>query len=96
MPRSPFPAAWRLSPLEQAYLAKLRSGRILGAGDLIQLHAGVPLEGANARRNVRRVIAGLRRKIDPVNVEIGTRWGEGWILDRAARARLTLLVNAAK
>lgn len=94
MAKTTFPAAWRLTPLETAYLARLRSGKILGAGDLIALHAGVPLKPAHARRNVGRVMAGLRRKLDPVNVEINTRWNEGWILDRAARSRLTALMGA--
>lgn len=94
MPRPTFPAAWRLTPLETAYLHKLRSGKILGAGDLITLHPGVPLQGSDSRRNVRRVIGGLRRKLDPVNVEIETRWEEGWILGRAARGRLTALLGA--
>lgn len=90
-----FPAAWGLTPLETAYLAALRSGKILGPDQLITLHPGVHLPTSDWRANVRRVIGKLRRKLDLVNVEIETRWDQGWILGRAARARLTGLLKAA-
>lgn len=89
-----FPAAWQLTPLEAAYLNKLRSGRIVGAAELIALHPAAPGAGDDGRRRVRRIMASLRRKIDPVNIEIETRWSEGWILGRAARGRLTQLIGA--
>lgn len=88
MPK-PVPAAWGLTPLETAYLDALRPGRVVSIADLTELHkAPVPAQ------RVRKVLAALRRKLDPLNIEIGTDWGKGWILCRAARARLTELVNA--
>jgi hypothetical protein len=44
---------------------------------------------------VRKTLAQLRHKLDPLNVEITTKWHEGWLLGRAARARLTSLLNKA-
>lgn len=91
MPRTNFPAAWGLTALEAAYLAKLRPGQIVSVDDLTALHkAPVPAV------RVRKVLAALRRKLDPMDIEISTHWGEGWELKRAARSRLTALLGAAE
>lgn len=88
MPRTTFPAAWNLTDLEAAYLAKLRPGRIVSIDELTTLHKA-PVPPAR----VRKVLAALRRKLDTLDIEINTKWGEGWSLDRAARSRLTALLS---
>jgi hypothetical protein len=88
MAKAVYPLDWNLTPLEAAYLTKLRSGKIVSVAALTKLHkAPVPTV------RVRKTLAQLRRKMDPMNVEISTHWGEGWVLDRAARARLSGLLK---
>lgn len=85
-----YPESWGLSPLEAAYLNALRPGKIVSADDLVKLHRARPADPAD---RVRRTMAGLRRKLDPLNVEIATHWGEGWQLKQRGRARLTTLLR---
>ncbi|MBA4338305.1 MAG: hypothetical protein C0421_05620 [Hyphomonas sp.] len=92
MAKAKFPEAWGLTPLEAAYLTALRPGKVVSPAALAKLHAGPLTEKS---RRVSKTVAQLRRKLDPVNVEIETRWEEGWILGRAARSRLTALLAAA-
>jgi hypothetical protein len=91
MPKQTYPAAWGLTPLESAYLTALRPGKLIGADALAKLHPG-PLSPKSAR--VRKTLQALRRKLDPVNIEIETKWGEGWQIGQAGRAKLTALVKA--
>ncbi|MFN7178387.1 hypothetical protein [Hyphomonas sp.] len=90
MAKATYPAEWGLTPLEAAYLTRLRSGKILGPGNFSELH---PRVVTDVRGRVRKTMAQLRRKLDPLDVEITTKWHEGWVLGRAARARLTGLLN---
>ena len=91
MPAKTYPAAWGLTSLEAAYLTALRPGKVVSAADLEKLHAG-PVTAAS--RRIQKTMAQLRRKLDPLNVEIETKWGQGWVLGRAARGRLTALMGA--
>lgn len=86
-----FPAAWGLTPLESAYLSALRPGKVVSIAELTALHKA-PVQP----QRVRKVIAALRDKLDPVDVEISTHWAEGWELKRSARQQLTKLLNEAK
>lgn len=90
MAAKPFPAEWGLTKLEAAYLTALRPGAVVPIEAFKALH-----ETAVPDARVRKVLASVRRKLDPFNIEINTKWGEGWILDRAARARLNSLMSAA-
>ena len=92
MAKATFPAAWGLTALEAAYLKALRPGKVVSAADLEKLHAG-PV--TKASRRVQKTMGQLRRKLDPLDIEINTKWGEGWVLDRAGRARLTKLIGEA-
>lgn len=86
-----YPEAWGLTPLEAAYLTALRPGKIVSLEALTALHkAPVPAV------RVRKTIGQLRRKLDPHDVEITTRWNEGWLLKRSARMRLTTLMKGAR
>lgn len=87
---SSFPAAWGLTPLEAAYLTALRPGKVVSVEQFTLLHAG---RLTNPADRVRRTVAQLRRKLDPLNVEISTHWEKGWELERAARQRLTVLLK---
>ncbi|MBI1401468.1 hypothetical protein [Hyphomonas sp.] len=86
MAKQTFPAAWGLTPLEAAYLKALRPGAVVPAEKLAALHAA-PLSPKSAR--VRKTMQALRRKLDPLDIEIETKWREGWQLGRAGRAKLT-------
>lgn len=90
MAKPSYPAEWGLTPLEAAYLTALRPGKWVSAATLETLHAA-PV--TKASRRVQKTLAQLRRKLDPYNVEIETKWGEGWRLGQAARARLTALIK---
>jgi DNA-binding response OmpR family regulator len=92
MAKATFPAEWGLTPLEAAYLTALRPGKVVSAAELETLHAA-PV--TKASRRVQKTLAQLRRKLDPYNIEIETKWGEGWRLGQAARARLTSLLKAS-
>ena len=92
MPAKTYPAAWGLTPLETAYLNALRPGKLVSAADLEKLHAG-PV--TKASRRIQKTIAQLRRKLDPHNVEIETKWGQGWQIGQAGRSRLTGLLNGS-
>lgn len=86
-----YPESWGLTPLESAYLSALRPGKVVSIAELTALHKA-PVPAAR----VRKVIGALRRKLDPVDVEISTHWAEGWELKRAARQRLTTLLRGEK
>lgn len=96
MAKAKYPAEWKLTALEQKYLDKLKSGKLLHSGDLIALHDSMPATEKKLTQNVSRVISSLRKKLDPVDVQIETVWGEGWKIGRVFRARLTELINKAK
>ena len=92
MPKSvSYPEAWKLSPLEMAYLNALRPGKVVSIPELTALHKA-PVQP----QRVRKVIAALRDKLDPLDVEISTHWEAGWKLERAARQRLTTLLRGEK
>lgn len=93
MAKKTFPAAWGLTALEAAYLTALRPGNVVSAADLAKLH---PAQLAEGSRRVSKTVGQLRRKLDALDIEINTKWGEGWSLDRAARARLTGLMKGAQ
>lgn len=88
-----FPAEWGLTPLEAAYLTALKPGKVVSVDQFALLHAGRLKDPAE---RVRKVIGQLRRKLDPLNVEISTNWERGWELERAARQRLTTLLRGEK
>lgn len=90
MAKQSFPPEWGLTPLEAAYLRALRPGRIVSADALRGLHHA-PVTAAR----VRKVMGQLRRKLDPLDVEIATHWNEGWQLKQRARMRLTGLLRPA-
>lgn len=92
MAKQIFPKEWGLTPMETAYLIALRPGKVVPVDQFAVLHAG-PL--ADPAASVRKVIAKLRRKLDPHDVEISTHWEQGWELKRAARQRLTTLLKSA-
>lgn len=91
MAKNVYPDAWNLTPLETAYLIALRPGGVVSMEYLAALHAA-PVPASR----VRKVIAALRRKLDPMDVEISTHWEQGWELKRAARQRLTTLLRGDK
>ena len=86
-----YPESWGLTPLETRYLSALRPGKVVSIAELTALHKA-PVQP----QRVRKVIAALRDKLDPVDVEISTHWEAGWKLERAARQQLTKLLNEAK
>lgn len=86
-----YPAEWGLTPLETAYLSALRPGKVVSIAELTALHKA-PVQP----QRVRKVIAALRDKLDPHDVEISTHWEAGWKLERAARQRLTTLLRGEK
>lgn len=88
-----YPESWGLTPLEAAYLTALRPGKVVSVEQFALLHAGRLKDPAE---RVRKVIGQLRRKLDPLNVEISTNWERGWELERAARQRLTTLFRGEK
>lgn len=91
MAKAKFPAEWGLTLLEAAYLTALRPGGIVSVEQLAKLH---DRSLKNPRKSVYSMVAQLKRKLDPYNVEIATHWSEGWELKRAARQRLTTLLKA--
>lgn len=96
MPKVKYPEEWGLTDLEQKYLNTLKGGRMQTPADLIKLHESAPETETKLRQNVSRVVSSLRKKLDPLNVELETHWGEGWKMGRVFRARLTELLNKAK
>lgn len=93
MAKATFPEGWGLTNLEAEYLRALRPGKVVSEETLAKLHRG-PLSPAS--RRVWKTMGLLRRKLDILDVEINTKWGDGWVLDRAARARITALIGSSK
>ncbi|MBK8199247.1 MAG: hypothetical protein IPK75_12860 [Acidobacteria bacterium] len=84
MAKATYPAAWGLTALESAYLNALRPGGLVSIAAFTALHSkSVP------PARVRKTLQAVRRKLDPLNVEIETKWGQGWQIGQAGRARLT-------
>ena len=90
MAKGTYPSSWNLTPLESAYLTALRPGKVVSAAELEKLHAA-PV--TKASRRVQKTLGQLRHKLDPLNVEIETKWGQGWQIGQAGRARLTSLLK---
>lgn len=90
MAKITYPTAWGLTALEASYLTALRPGKIVSEADLANLHAG-PLSPAS--RRVSKTMRQLRVKLDPFDIEIETKWGQGWRLGQAGRAKLTGLLT---
>lgn len=90
MTKSTFPAEWGLTALESSYLTALRPGKVVSEDAFAKLHAG-PLSPAS--RRVSKTMRQLRVKLDPLDIEIETKWGQGWRLGQAGRAKLTGLLR---
>lgn len=91
-----FPKAWKLTPTEGDILRRLLARQVLNRNDyLAWAEERRGRDYADSRGTLDVLICRLRHKLARLGVCIEKRWGEGYALAPASKARLKALLQGA-
>ena len=88
-----YPPAWRLSGQQVAILTALHMREWVSAEGL---HSGFRTASCEPDNLLKTQICKLRKKLEPLGVEIETLWGRGYSISPEHKRRLSQAIEAAQ